>query len=258
MKNDHLLNLIDTIRVKRPLIHLLTNTVVENFTANAMLALGASPLCTHDPLDTKECALRADAILINIGTYDQLFLACIHAALEAACINKIPVVLDPVGCGFTEGRLSAALNILETYKITLVKGNASEIKSLAHGRLSQRGVDSNVSALSHKEIGELSKRLNCAVISTGEIDIICNKNVIAESRHGHKLMASVIGMGCVLGGIASALLAVTNDVFLAAHAAAAINGIAGEIAGSKSEQLGSFQSNFIDGLDNLQHYLAKI
>ncbi len=183
-------------------------------------------------------------------------MASASAAQNIANTREIPIVLDPVGCGFTAARLIATDNILRSGGISLVKGNWSEIVALATGYSGPRGVDSEDGVPIEQLIIELSNRLASAIVVTGETDISCFEGHVNTTYRGHEMMKRVIGMGCVVGAVAALMLSITEDTLMAATAAVTINGIAGEIAAKGAEHPGSFQSSFLDALSSLPELLA--
>lgn len=249
-------SMVTRIRDKNVLVHLLTNSVVENFSVNALLAIGATAICTRDPADTKECAAKIDSLLINMGTFDDSFLSYVRCAQEIARQRQIPIVLDPVGCGFTATRMRIVQSLIGYGGISLIKGNYAEISALATLDCTQRGVDGGRDCIALKHVKHLSKHIGCGLLATGPTDVVCYGSSDSSFSCGHPLMESVIGMGCIVGAIAAAALAVENDVFIASCFAAVACGIAGEAAAKKANTPGSFQTAFIDALYQLPEYIA--
>ena len=123
--------LLDAVREKQPLVHHMTNLVVTNVTANLTLALGAAPVMANAPEEVEEMASAAAALVLNIGTLTRESVAAMLLAGKAATARGIPVVLDPVGVGATRMRRDAALLLMREVKPAVLRGNDSEIVSLA-------------------------------------------------------------------------------------------------------------------------------
>src|SRR3989338_93359 len=128
------------IRESRALILNLTNFVVMNTTANALLAIGASPIMAHAPEELAELTTISRALVLNIGTLDAFWIKNIFLAAQFAFAKNKPVVFDPVGAGASQLRTQTALDLLKTGYITVLRGNASEIIALDQ-KTKTKGVD---------------------------------------------------------------------------------------------------------------------
>ncbi len=244
---------VKAIRSRAPLIHNITNYVVMNSTANALLALGASPVMAHAQEEVEEMVGIAQALVINIGTLSPSWVrAMVSAALKAAD-RGIPIILDPVGAGATAYRTRTAFQLLETVSPTIIRGNASEILAFESVEtMETRGVDST--ELSQNAI-DAGRRLNDSYGSTvcisGETDFIIGDRAILGIRNGHPLMTRVTGLGCTASALCGAFAAVNSSFTLAAAQAMAVMGIAGEMAAEISPGPGSLQLHFLDILYRL-------
>lgn len=243
---------IEKIRAEAPLIHNITNYVVMNNTANALLAIGASPVMAHAQEEVEELVAMSKALVINIGTLSKPWIeSMIRAGIEAHKLN-IPIVLDPVGSGATKFRTQTVLKLIEEIHPTVIRGNSSEIKSLINSETRTKGVDSLLSSdMVIKEAKLLSKALNCVISISGANDLIICNDSIAKVSNGHEMMTKVTGLGCTASAITGAFLAVNNSVFNACTNAMILMGIAGELALKVSNGPGSLQMNFIDTLYNI-------
>lgn len=243
---------IERIRSQAPLIHNITNFVVMNTTANALLALGASPVMAHAVEEVEEMTALARALVINLGTLSAPWVEAMRKAGLAARRKGIPIVLDPVGGGATRYRTETALYLIEELGPTVIRGNASEIRSLAGHAGETKGVDSVHGAEDAARIArELAGRWDCVVSVSGEVDVIAGAAAEARVANGHPMMPRVTGLGCTASALTGAFLAVSDSPFdAAAHAMAAL-GIAGEIAGERAAGPGSFQVLLLDALYNL-------
>jgi hydroxyethylthiazole kinase len=245
------------IRAEAPLVHNITNYVVMNTTANALLAVGASPVMAHAVDEVEEMVGLARALVLNIGTLSPPWIEAMVRAGRAARRKGIPVVLDPVGSGATRLRTETALRILDDVAPTIVRGNASEIASLAPtgdagaaGRT--KGVDSTRRSEETAELAqELAGRRRCVVCVSGATDIVVGGGRVARVRNGHPLMARVTGFGCTATALVGAFAAVNGEPFRATVHAMAVMGIAGEIAAERAEGPGTMQLYFLDALYRL-------
>ena len=253
ISSDVLSAVITAVRTKSPLVHNITNYVVMNNSANALLAIGASPVMAHWTSEMEEMTAIAGALVINIGTLDDKWIEGMIAAGLAASRRGTPVVLDPVGAGATSQRTEAALKIIEQCRPTIIRGNASEIMALVDAGIKSKGVDSSVSS---DDALESAKRLAAAtgavVVISGETDYITNGTDVYTVEGGSPIMTSVTGMGCTATAVVGACAAVVTDPMVAATAAMALMSLAGERAAEYSRGSGSMLVNLLDELYNLR------
>jgi hydroxyethylthiazole kinase len=244
---------IQRIRAEAPLIHNITNYVVMNTTANALLAIGASPVMAHAPEEVEDMVERAAALVLNLGTLSITWVNSMLKAGHMANHRGIPIVLDPVGSGATRFRTETAQLLLHNTPPAIVRGNASEIRSLVLAEQSTKGVDSV-----HKPeetLGAaqfLAGNFACIVSVSGATDLIVDGAATIRILNGHPIMPRVTGMGCVATALTGAFAAVNKSYFHAAANAMALMGIAGEIAAERCEGPGSFQVSLLDALYNIQ------
>lgn len=240
------------IREKRPLIHSITNFVTINFTANTLLAMGASPVMAHAGSEVEEMAVIADALVLNIGTLSEDRIgSMIRAGKKYNDLGK-PVIFDPVGAGASTYRTYSARKILREIQIHLVRGNASEILSLQKAVADSKGVDAAHTVEAAVETaGRLAEEFHAAVAVTGPVDMITDGNRSIRILNGHPIMGRVTGFGCAATAAAGAFAAVDPDSFDAAAGALCFLGLAGEVAGEKASGPGSFAVEFLDALYNV-------
>jgi hydroxyethylthiazole kinase len=237
------------IRAAAPLVHNITNYVVMNTTANALLAIGASPVMAHAADEVEEMCGLASALVVNIGTLSRPWIEAMFLAAGAARRKGIPIVLDPVGAGATRLRTETSRRFLEEIRPAIVRANGSEVLALLESKGETKGVDSRHGAESALAAGHiLSNAYGCAVSISGEVDIIVRGADVIRVSNGHPLMPKVTGLGCTASAVTGAFAAVNPDSLLAAAEAMAVMGIAGEMAAEKSEGPGSFQMRFLDAL----------
>ena len=240
---------LTAIRRARPLVHNITNFVVMNTTANALLACGASPVMAHAENEVEEMAAFAGALVLNIGTLtDDWVASMLKAGRKASELGK-PIVLDPVGSGATRLRTDAARAILAESKVSVVRGNASEILSLAGQGSAIKGVDSCNSVEDAARVaGQLALELDVTLAITGPTDLVTDGRRTFFIEGGHALMPFVTGTGCTASALVGAFHAVDPDPVTAAATALAFLGLAGERAGKTAAGPGSFQMHLLDAL----------
>ena len=236
------------IRRTAPLVHNITNYVVMNNTANALLALGASPAMVHAADEVEEFVGISRALVVNIGTLSAPWVSAMRAAADRARRLGVPWALDPVGVGATAFRNTVAAD-LSARGPAVIRGNASEILALAGTGARTKGVDSAHGAESALEAArELSGRTGAVVAVTGATDYVTDGRRLATLTNGHPLMARVTGMGCTATAIVGAFLAVESDAFRAAIDGLTVLGVAGEVAAERSEGPGTLQLRLLDTL----------
>lgn len=245
-------HLVEAVRHQSPLVQNITNFVVMNNTANALLAVGASPIMAHAPAELDDMMQITQSLVINIGTLDGHWVpSMMQAATLAGQANK-PWVLDPVGAGASRYRDETVGQLL-ALRPTVIRGNASEILALASvSRPTTKGVDSTAAseeALAAAKI--VSAMYGSVVCISGAADIVVGSGQQARIHNGHPLMTRVTGLGCSASAVISAFLAVTDEPFDAVCAAMAMFGICGELAAERSDGPGSLQVSLLDKLYTL-------
>lgn len=242
------------LRDRHPLVQNITNFVSMNTTANALLALGASPLMAHARSEIDDLASVADGLVINIGTLDEAWLESMTMAAKAVRARGKPLVLDPVGASSTRFRLDAALELIRVGRPAVVRGNASEIMALAGENTDAVGVDSFDPVDEARDAARsLSRAYGCAVVASGPTDIVIFRENEVRIGNGHSLMPLVTALGCTATALCGAFAVVTEDPMLAAASGMAVLGIAGEMAGPHAKGPGSLQVGIIDEIANLKH-----
>ncbi|RPA78070.1 HK-domain-containing protein [Ascobolus immersus RN42] len=208
------------VREKKPLVHNMTNTVVQTISANMLLAFHASPIMSLASSEVEDLSKICDGVVLNIGTLDESTSTLFTKAVAAYNAAGKVVVFDPVGAGATKLRRETTKRILESGYITVIKGNASEIATvagdLAGSVAEQRGVDAVKSDSSVDVQAELvlkvAKRYRTTVVQTGEVDIVSDGTRTWTLRNGTPLQELTTGAGCALGGILAASVAAGGDV----------------------------------------------
>jgi hydroxyethylthiazole kinase len=240
---------LEQVRNKKPLIHNITNFVVMNYTANALLAMGASPVMAHAINEVEEMVSFAGALVLNIGTLTNDWVDSMITAGKKAASEGTPIILDPVGSGATGLRTASAKKILSEVAVGVLRGNASEILSLRHTDSRTKGVDSIHSVEDAIQAGRtLATELGTALAITGSVDLVTDGERTFRISNGHALMASVTGTGCTATTTIGAFLAVDPDPVTAAATALAYFGLAGEVAAESADAPGSFMIKMLDAL----------
>lgn len=255
---ESLLTDLDAVRQKSPLIHNITNYVVMNNTANALLAVGASPVMIHSIDEVAEMAAMASALVLNIGTVEKSWLESMIEAGKVARSKNKPVVFDPVGAGATSYRIHVSSRIIEECKPSIIRGNASEIMALCNANIKTKGVDSTTSSDQALDSAkELAKQSGAVVVISGQTDYITDGETVEMVNNGSPMMEKVTGLGCTATAIVAAFAAINSNMLTAATHAMAVMGICGEIAVQKSRGSGSLQVNFLDELYLLNEETIK-
>lgn len=242
---------IDAVRAGSPLVHCITNTVVTNFTANALLAAGAAPAMVDAPEESGMLASVAGALLINLGTVTSAQSDGMRAAISGANAAGVPWVLDPVAIGALAMRTGLAREFAGMGP-AVIRGNASEIGALAGGD-GGRGVDSTADVADVALLAaEIAREFGTVVAMSGAVDLITDGTRTMRVTSGNPMLTRVTGVGCSLGALIGACVAVTpHDVLMAAVAATSWVCVAGDEAAAAATGVGSFALGFIDALDLL-------
>ncbi len=248
--------LLARVRAEAPLVHNITNFVVMNSSANILLAAGASPVMAHAPEEAADMAGFAGALVLNIGTLTVPWVDSMVLAGKVANKRGIPVVLDPVGSGATGFRTENCRRLLRELRISVLRGNASEIASLVGvSAAATRGVDAadGITPELAEAAAAFALRESCVVGISGERDLVTDGRRTFRIANGHPLMTRVTGTGCGLSAVTGAFCAVARDCksVEAVAAAFAYYGLCGEMARRVSSAPGSFFTAFVDALHSV-------
>ena len=253
MNTESLKRDLAILREKSPLVHNITNYVAMNFSANALLAIGASPVMAHAVEEMDDMVAIASALVINIGTLDAEWVRGMLTAGRAAHRMGKPIVLDPVGVGATPYRTETAWEIIRECHPTIIRGNASEIMALVNADIKSKGVDSSQSSDDAVESArQLAKTTGAVVVISGPTDYITDGIRTETVTYGSPLMTRVTAMGCTASSIVGAFAAINPDPIEAATHAMMAMGICGERAVAKNASPGSLLINFVDELYRLE------
>lgn len=240
---------LEQLRENIPLVHNITNYVVMNNTANALLSIGASPVMAHATEEVADMAAIAGALVINIGTLSKKWVEAMEIAMKSASDNNVPIIVDPVGAGATSYRTATVKQLISNHSPDIIRGNASEIGALYSAGVKTKGVDSTQDSYTAVEAAKyIANEHACVVVVSGETDYIITENETRSVYNGHPLMGRVTGMGCTASSLIGAFAGSGIDAPDASLSAMRIMGIAGEMAAEKSDGPGSFQVHFLDAL----------
>ena len=230
--------LLDRLRARAPRVHCLTNAVAQNFTANVLLAVGCAPSMTVSPEEVAAFVAGADALLVNLGTFDRERRESAEIAVETALQDNVPWLLDPVFVDRSTSRAAFALGLVESGP-QAVRLNAAEFAALG-GQAGDRAAISDYAA-AHKTVVGLS----------GATDLIADATRFAAVGNGHPLMAKVTAMGCAGSALIAACLAVEDEAWRATVGGLTLIGVAGELAAQEAKGPGSFAVAILDVLNAL-------
>lgn len=255
--------LLENVRAKAPLIHNITNYVTVNDCANILLACGASPIMSDDIGEAEEITSICGGLNINIGTLNGNTIPSMFAAGKKANALGHPVVLDPVGAGASALRTQTAHRLLDEVNFTVIRGNISEIKALASGTGTTRGVDACIADTVTDETldgavefaKKYAEKTGAVVAITGPIDIVADQSRAYCIRNGHPMMGKITGTGCQLSALTAAYITANPAQPLnAAAAAVCAMGLCGELAFARMSARdgnASYRNYIIDAVYNL-------
>ena len=239
------------VRARKPLVHNITNYVVMNYTANALLACGAAPVMAHASEEVEEMVSLAGALVLNIGTLSTPWIDAMVKAGKRANALHVPVILDPVGAGATSLRTQTARRLIEAVSVQVIRGNASEVLALSPGQSGSRtkGVDSvhTVDEVEQMAVA-LARELRVVLAVTGVVDLVTDGGNSYRGMNGYEMMSRVTGTGCTATAIIGAFLAVEADALKAAATGLSYFGLAGEKAATGRPGPGTFQIALLDAL----------
>lgn len=245
------LSSLNLFRQASPLVHCLTNDVVQTLTANVLLALGASPAMITEPQEVTEFSALADALLINVGTLTVARSEAMLLAVKTACQAGKPWVLDPVAVGGLTFRSDFCRHLLN-YHPTVIRGNASEIIALAGLGGSGRGVDTcHPPEAALEGAFSLSQQSGAIVAVTGAVDYVTDGEQCRQIPGGSPLMTRVVGTGCALSAVVAGFAALPGEKLNHIASACRVMSLAGEKAASAASGPGSFTPLFLDALYKL-------
>ena len=254
---------IENVRATVPLVHNITNYVTVNDVANVLLACGGSPIMSDEPEDVADITSICGGLNINIGTLNKRRIEGMFVAGQKANELNHIVLLDPVGAGASALRTNTAVKLMEELKFDVIRGNISEIKTLAQGNGTTKGVDADVAdAVTEENLDEtvafaknFAKESGSIVAITGAIDLVSDGEKCYVIRNGRPEMGKITGTGCQLSGMMTAFLVANPENKLEATAAAVCTmGLAGEIGWSHMQEgdgNSTYRNRIIDAIFNM-------
>lgn len=256
--------MLNNVREQVPLVHCITNYVTVNDCANILLACGGSPIMADDEQEVEEITSVCGGLTINIGTLNHRTVKSMLLAGKQANVLGHPVLLDPVGAGASKLRTRTSVSLLENVQFAVVRGNISEIKTLALGSGTTKGVDADMADTVTEEnidrviafARELSVKTGAVITITGAIDLVVDRDHAFIIRNGHPMMSKVTGTGCMLSAMTTAYITANREKTLqAAAAAVCAMGLAGERAYEKMVKMGggsgSYRTFLMDEISNM-------
>ncbi|WP_213818148.1 hydroxyethylthiazole kinase [Garciella nitratireducens] len=261
--------IIQNVQKKTPLVHCITNYVTVNDCANIALACGGSPIMADEIKEVEEITSLSDGLVINIGTLNEKTIQSMIKAGKRANELFHPVILDPVGAGASKLRTETAFYLLKEIKCSVIRGNASEIKTLCEGKGTTKGVDvderdavENYLTHSISLAKKLSKQTDSVVVITGAIDVVTNGEITYIIRNGHPLMAKITGTGCMLTTVIGCYCGANKQNILEATVTAVgAMGLCGELAYKELQKVGrgtsTYRTFIIDFMSNINKVVLE-
>ena len=249
---------LEKVRREKPLIHHITNFVTIYDCANIVKVFGASPVMAHAIEEAADMAGISSALVLNIGTLTSEIVEAMLLAGKSANGKHIPVVLDVCGAGATKFRDDKCFEILDEVRVSIIKGNSSEIARIAGEDVQTKGVDAVVVEKNLQDVArDLAKKRNCTVVITGKEDIVADEKSLVRVLNGHSMMADIVGTGCMATSVIGTFAAVEKDLVVASVAGLVCYEVAAEIAAKNANGPGSFKEKLIDAVYNLDSSTIK-
>lgn len=248
--------ILERTRRNTPMVHCMVNLVTANDCANLALACGASPIMAEDLEEMEQVVSACDGLVLNLGTPSPRKIQALLLAGKTAKTQGKPIVFDPVGAGCSDFRRNAAGKILSQVQPDIIRGNASEIRTLLQGTMAHRGVDADKVAEAPMELAiALALKTGAVVVISGDVDVVTDGRISYRVHNGHPMMRSVTGTGCQMSVLIGAYAAANPEKpLLAALAGVCGFGLCGELAQSRLGPLdgnASYRNYIIDALYRL-------
>ena len=259
-------SLLKRVRETVPLVHNITNYVTVCDCANAVLAIGGSPIMADDVDEVCDITSGCNALVLNLGTLNQRTIPSMIAAGKYANRMGHPVVLDPVGAGASSLRRETLALLLREVHCSVIRGNSSEIRAVAQGSNTIRGVDADFrDAVTEETLKEalsfaknLASKLDTVIALSGAIDIVCDSDRAYVIRNGHPMMARITGSGCMSSAVIGAFTGANPKQILDATACAVCTmGLCGERAAAQTNGTGTFRTLLMDELSTMNETILN-
>ncbi len=261
MKKTKMATFFATIQKQNPLVHHMTNGVTINDCANVTLAIGAAPVMATSIEEVEDMVQLAQALIINVGTIQSETFDAMLVAGKAANKKGIPVIFDPVGVGATRFRNEKAKELLESVKVAVIRGNASEIYALIGGKGKTRGVDSGELAITNEELArQAAKLFSCVVVVSGKVDTVSNGDELMQIENGNSWLQKITGTVCMTTSLIGCFAGIMDDYFLAGIMGMSVMGLAGERAKrllEEGEGIGMYKVRLMDEIFNMNEQVWK-
>lgn len=258
------IEVLEKVRNSSPLVHCITNYVTVNDVANILLACGGAPIMADTVEEVEDITSICTGLVLNIGTLNGRTIDSMMKAGKKANSLDHPVILDPVGAGASPLRTQTTFDLLENLKFSVIRGNISEIMTIAKGSGTTRGVDADLRDLVSADnldeavafAKDLSGKTGSVIAITGAIDIVASADRAYVIHNGHPMMGRITGTGCMLTALIGAYVSANRgQVLESAAAAVCLMGLAGELAHEKTILQGggtsTFRMHLIDAVSNL-------
>ncbi|HIR76459.1 MAG TPA: hydroxyethylthiazole kinase [Candidatus Choladousia intestinipullorum] len=254
---------LENVRKTIPLVHNITNYVTVNDVANVLLACGGSPIMSDEPEDVEDITSICGGLNINIGTLNQRSIEGMFLAGAKANELGHVVLLDPVGAGASALRTDTAVRLMDKVRFDVIRGNISEIKTLALGSGTTKGVDADAAdTVTEENLDQMiafaksfAAKTGAVAAITGAIDLVADAKTCYVIRNGRPEMSRITGTGCQLSGLATAYAVANPDNKTEAVAAAVcLMGLAGEIGFANlqpGEGNSTYRNRIIDAIYNM-------
>lgn len=266
-EKEKIVSMIGEVRKQVPLVHNMTNYVTVNDCANAVLAIGASPIMADDINETADITSIAKALVLNIGTLNERTIASMLVSGRKANELRIPVIFDPVGAGASALRNDTTKRILENVKVDIIRANLSEMSFIAGLKVATKGVDAAEEDADNDAVfvaKNVAKQYNCVTAITGKTDVVSDGERVAKLSNGVALLSKVTGTGCMTSALVGSFAGIVSgsgayDYFHAACAGITSMSVSGELAYQKSAQngTGSFHISIIDYLSKMDEKILS-
>lgn len=252
---DRICQELINLKEKRPLVEHITNKVTINDCANVTLAIGASPVMADSFDEVEEIVKKSNSLVLNLGGVNDYIYSTMKKAGICANENGIPIVFDPVGVGATEYRKKIAKGLLEDVHADVIKGNASEIKSLAEGYSESKGVDSSISSDDVFDCAvNIANKYRCVCVVTGKIDYITDGNYVIKVYNESDLLSYITGTGCMIASLIGSFIGVSNNSLLSSVAGVMAMSMSGDISSTekmKRKGIASYKKELFNTIYNL-------
>lgn len=256
---DSLLQIRQSVKSKKPLIHCITNPISINDCANVVLAVGAKPIMAEHPLEVAEITSVSKSLGVNLGNITDIRMESMLISGKTAFENKIPQVIDLVGIGCSKLRLDYAKKFISECRPSVIKGNMSEIKALCGIKSSAKGIDVGADDIIKEEnlsenieiLKVLSLQTGAVIAVTGVVDIITNGTYTYLITNGCEMLSMVTGTGCMLTALIASYIS-SDNILEGTVLAIALMGICGELS-QHAKGTGSFRTELIDNVFNISN-----